>query len=87
MSSRWGARTWVRVRLRDAGLLGGGLVLAAAVIVLARAGGILVVESLPRQVAWAGKALAEGAARALGGPFFLVPAALATFSAKGESMD
>ncbi|HVM34633.1 MAG TPA: hypothetical protein VM784_04755 [Actinomycetota bacterium] len=84
---RWGVRGWTRLRPGAPGLIGAGLVLAGAVIVLARGAGMLVVESLPQEAAWAGRALAEGGARALGGPFFLVPVALATFSSKDESMD
>lgn len=55
---------------------------ALAVALLARAGGLLATEPVPNDLAWAGVGLVEGAARALGAGFFLVPLVLAS-SPKG----
>lgn len=84
---RHGFSEWTRLRLRAPGVLLSGAVLAAGVVLLARTAGHLVAEPLPGPVAWVGAAVAEGGARALGAPFFVAAAALATFSSKGGRMD
>lgn len=84
---RHGAAGWRRLRPQRGGLALSGAAVAVAVVLVSRAVGLLLVEPLPDAVAWAGRALTEGGSRALGAPFFLIPAAIAFRSAKGAPGD
>ena len=66
-----------RLRPRNLELWLAGAVTALTIAVLGRLALLIAAEPLPDEVAWAGRALAEGLSRALGAPFLLGAAALA----------
>lgn len=75
---------WRHLRPRRPGPALAGAALAVVVVLLSRALGLLITEAVPEAVAWAGRAVTEGGARALGVPFLLIPAAVAFEDAKGS---
>jgi hypothetical protein len=80
-------RSLPRPSAGDIAGLGAALVLGLVIGGLARAAGLLAIEPLGDARAWAGAALVEGAARALGAGFFLVPLGFAADSPKGAGGD
>lgn len=61
---------------RNSGVLLSAVAVALVVGLLARAGGLLLLEPLSDRTLWAGVAIVETVARSLAAPFVMVPAAL-----------